>query len=225
LLLALAAVAIILGISIASLVVVYPYLEEQYFGPAPIWHPFGPVFTSSGQLASESCSLENLQGVLQGVGGYGKLSANSVVLCSFHGATYEGLFGTDCNLTPTGPIPSINGTLIPYEGCVLSTAPLNYTFTGIYTLGAKSSESIAVYSNRTIVANMTPTETWKSFHCSLTSDNVTKSNGAITCEYLGVLYAAGSITQRCNLGTAIEVYGVPVPVAACNLDRSDRVVP
>ncbi|HZW85026.1 MAG TPA: hypothetical protein VFE91_03880, partial [Nitrososphaerales archaeon] len=75
-------VGVLVAVAIVSFAILYPYLEENYFGPAPVWHPFSGVFESSGQLASESCSLSDLQPVLGGVAGIGKLTPNSVVTCS-----------------------------------------------------------------------------------------------------------------------------------------------
>jgi hypothetical protein len=219
----LVAVGLAVVVAVASLVVAYPFLEEEYFGPAPVWHPFSGVFDGSGQLASEGCSLKDLQPVLAGVGGIDRVTATSVVVCSFHGTSYVGYYGTDCNLNPTGPIPSINGSQIPFDGCVLSTAPLNYTFTGIFNLDAKSNNSIQIYSAQRIIANMTPAQSWKTYGCSLKTDNMTKSNEPLACRYMGVVYLASDVLQTCNLGTPIQVYGVPIPSGSCNLERSETV--
>src|SRR5271157_4791721 len=110
------AAAITVGIVVASFAILYPYLEENYFGPAPLWHSFDGVFTSSGQLAMESCSVGDLQPVLAGVGGVGRLQPMSVVSCSYHSSSYVGFYGFDCNSNPSSQVPSVNGSEVPYEG-------------------------------------------------------------------------------------------------------------
>jgi DnaJ domain len=211
-----AAVAIVVAALFAS-----PYLVQQYYGPAPVWHSFSGVFDASGQLTKEGCSLQNVQHVINGYGSV--ITATTVVACSYHGSPYTGYYGTDCNLQASGRIPSINGTLVPYNGCVLSTAPLSSIFSTIFTLGGKTNSSIPIYSNRVVIANMTPTDNWSAYRCSLTSDNATRTDGPLICTYLGVRYEAANILQLCNLGTPIQVNGVPVPSGSCNMQRSEVV--
>jgi len=220
-----AIIAVAAVLVIGSLVVLFPSTFLSEFGPAPVWHPFGGVFSSSGELASEDCSLGNLQPILGGTSAE-KMTPQSTVSCSYHGQNYQGVIGTDCNLTPTGPIPSINGTLVPYDGCVLSYAPLNYMFSGLFNLTAKAtSVSLVVYSNQAVLANITTTAAWKNYHCSMTSDNRTKTNGPMSCYYLGVPYsAAAGVVTVCYLRTAIQVNGVAIPQGACMLQRSEPVV-
>ena len=210
---------------IGSLVVLFPSTFLSEFGPAPVWHSFGGVFSSSGELASEDCSLGNLQPILGGINGVQKMTSQSTISCSYHGQDYQGVVGTDCSLTPTGPIPSINGTLVPYDGCVLSYAPLNYMFSGLFNLTAKATNtSLAVYSNQAVLANITTTEAWRNYHCSMTADSKTKTNGPISCYYLGVLYSTTNAATFCKFLTPIQVNGVAIPQGACMLQRSEAVL-
>jgi len=219
-----AIIGIVAVLIIGSLVVLFPSTFLPGSGPAPVWHPFGGVFSSSGELASEDCSLGNLQPILGGTNAQ-KLTPQSTVSCSYVGQNYQGVIGTDCNLTPTGPIPSINGTQIPYDGCVLSYAPLNYIFSGLFNLTAKAtSASLTVYSNQAVLANITTTAAWKNYHCSMTSDNRTRTNGPMSCYYLGVPYsAAAGVVTVCEFRTPIQVNGVAIPQGACMLQRSETV--
>jgi len=211
--------AIMVGILIASFAVLYPYLEENYFGPAPLWHSFDNAFTNSGQLAIESCSVGDLQPVLGGVNGVGKLVATSVVSCSFHGSSYIGLYGYDCNSNPSSVL-TVNGTDVSYEGCVLSRAPLNYTFVDIFTIGGTHNVT-AIYNSGKSVANITDTGSWKSFGCVMPSNNVTKTTGPLSCLYAGVKYVGFDVTQKCNVVAPVDVGGTPIPSGSCNLERVD----
>ena len=217
-------IAIAAVLIVGSLVVLFPPTFLGEFGPAPVWHPFGGVFSSSDGLASEDCSLGNLQPVLGGLNA-GKMTPQSTVSCSYHGQNYQGVVSTDCNLTPTGPIPSINGTLVPYDGCVLSYAPLNYMFSGLFNLTAKATNaSLAVFSNQAVLANITTTAAWKNYHCSMTSDNKTKTNGPMSCYYLGIPYSTTDPVMVCKFRTPIQVNGVAIPQRACMLQRSETAV-
>ena len=219
-----AIIAIAAILVVGSLVVLFPSTFLSQFGPAPVWHPFGGVFSSSGELASEGCSLGNLQPILGGTSAE-RLTPQSTVSCSYHGQNYQGMVGTDCNLTPTGPIPSVNGALVPYDGCVLSYAPLNYVFSGVFNVIARATNtSLVVYSNQAVLANITTTAAWKNYHCSMTPDNTTKTNGPISCYYLGVPYSATDIVAACEFLTPIQVNGVAIPQGACMLQRSESVV-
>jgi len=211
--------ALVVGLLVASLAFLYPYLEANYFGPAPAWHPFTSVFSVTGQVTSDSCSVGDLQPVVGGLGV--ELTVRSVVTCSFHGAAYLGYFGFDCNVSPLGPPRSVNGSQIPYEGCILGQAPLNYTFVGLFSSGPRTNGSIAIYSNDKVVANITATQAWKSFSCSLRSDNATKSNGPLTCYYDGEQYLGVGVLQSCDMLNPVQVNGVPIPNDSCNLERSD----
>jgi hypothetical protein len=134
------------------------------------------------------------------------------------------VIGTDCNLTPTGPIPLINGTLVPYDGCVLSYAPLNYMFSGLFNLTAQATNaSLVVYSNQAVLANITQTAAWKNYHCSMTSDSKTKTNGLMSCYYLGVTYSTPDPVTDCRFQVPIQVNGVAVPQGACMLQRSETI--
>ena len=216
-----AIVAIVVILIVGSLVVLFPSAFLEEFGPAPVWHPFGGVFSSSGDLASEDCSLGNLQAVIGGLNG-GRLTPLSTVSCSYHGQNYQGVVGTDCNLTPTGPIPSINGTLVPYDGCVLSYAPLDNLFTGLFNLTSTATNaSLVVYSDGAVLANITTTAAWASYRCSMTSDNTTKTNGPMTCYFLGIPYSVTEPVQVCKFNTPIQVNGVAIPEGACMLQRSE----
>lgn len=214
-------VGVLVALAIVSFAILYPYLEENYFGAAPVWHPFSGIFDSSGQFISESCSLSGLQPILGGIAGIGRIVPTSVVACGFHGGTYLGHFGTDCNTTPTGVIPSVNGTEIPYGGCVLSLAPLNITINGLFKV--QSNGSMPIYVNQKIVANITSTATWKSNRCTITINNQTKADGPLTCLYLGTPYTSSDFVATCNIGTPIQVDGIPIPNGGCNLVRSETV--
>jgi hypothetical protein len=218
-LVAIAVGALIVGLLVASLAVLYPYLEANYFGAAPVWHPFNSVFSSSGQVISDSCSVKDLQPIFGGMGA--EITVWSVVSCSFHGATYLGYFGFDCNVSPSGPPRSINGSLVPYEGCVLGQAPLNYTFVGVFSLGLRANGSTPIYSNEKVVANITATQAWRSFSCSMKTDNISKSNGPMTCDYDGAQYSSTAILQSCDILNPVQVNGIPIPNDSCNLQRSD----
>jgi len=208
---------------VASLIALFPSTFLEEFGPAPVWHPFGGVFSTSDELTSEDCSLGNLVPVIGGLNG-GTMTPQSTVSCSYHGQNYQGVVGTDCNLTPTGPIPSINGTLVPYDGCVLSYAPLDYIFSGLFNMTERATNaSLAVYSNQAVLANITTTVAWKNYHCSMTSDNRTKTNGPMSCHYLGIPYSTTDVVAACNFQTPIQVNGVAVPHGACMLQRSEAV--
>jgi hypothetical protein len=218
-----AIIGIVAVLVVGGVVVLFPSTFLGQFGPAPVWHPFGGVFTSSSDLASEDCSLGNLQPILEGLNG-AKITPQSTVSCSYHGQNYQGVIGTDCNLTPTGPIPSINGTLIPYDGCVLSYAPLNYMFSGLFNLTAKATNtSLAVYSNQAVFANITTTAAWKNYRCSMSSDNMTKTNGPMSCYYLGIPYSITEPVAVCDFQTPIQVNGMAIPRGACMLQRSENV--
>jgi len=209
---------------VGSLIIFFPSIFLSEFGPAPVWHPFGGVFTSSGELAAEDCSLGNLQPILGGTSAE-RMTSQSTVSCPYHGQNYQGVIGMDCNLTPTGPIPSINGTLIPYDGCVLSYAPLNYMFSELFNLTTRAtSSSLAVYSNQAVLANITTTAAWKNYHCSMNSDNKTRTNGPLSCSYLGIPYTTTDPATVCEFGTPVQVNGVAIPQGACMLQRSESVV-
>lgn len=195
---------------------------EAYFGPAPTWHSFAGVFDNQGQLATESCSLQNLGPGPLGIGTL--VTAETTVVCTYHGASYVGYYLRDCNLKANGPAYSINGEYIPFDGCILSTLPMNSIFHGLFTLSDKTTNgTIQVYSNLKVVANMTPSNNWKDLQCSLATNNITKTNGPMGCTYMGTPYVSLNILQDCNFGTPIQVNGVPVPQDSCSLQRSEVV--
>jgi len=219
-------IAVVVGLAItvglgAFVVITSPAFRSE-FGPAPVWHSFGGIFSNSGELVSEDCKVGNTQPILGGINGVQKMTPESTISCSYKGEDYLGVIGTDCNLTPSGPIPSVNGTLIPYDGCVLSFAPLNYLFTGLFiTTTRANSGTLTVYSDNAIVANITIGTAWKNFQCSLASDNMTKSTGSLACSYLGVPYVSTNFTTACNFGNPIQVNGVAIPYGGCMLQRSE----
>jgi len=216
--LALGVIVIVVGVSTYAAL---PSIES-YFGPAQTWHSFSGVFDSQGQLATESCSMQNFGPGFVGIGH--TITAATIVVCTYHGASYTGYYDTDCNVVANGPAYSINGTVIPFDGCVLSVLPLNNIFSGLFTLNSKQmNDSIQIYSNQKVIANMTPSLNWKEYRCSLVTDNVTKTNGPLTCAYSGTPYLASDVVQDCNLGTPIQVNGVPVPQDSCNLQRAEAV--
>ena len=219
------AVGLILVLAVGTFVVLFPSVLLNRFGQAPVWHAFGGVFSSSGQLASEDCSVQNTQPILGGINGGQQLTPESLVVCSFRGQTYQGVIQTDCNLVPTGPIPSINATLIPYDGCVLSYAPLNFLFQGLFNVTRKANgTSVAVYSDQVILANITTRSGWKDSRCSMVSDNITKTNGPLVCYYLGIPFSGSNLPMACNFGIPIQVNGVPVSQGSCMLQRSETPV-
>lgn len=222
-LIAIAVGVLVVGLLVASLLVLYPYLEENYYGPAPAWHTFNPVFSSSGQVVSEACSLNDLQPILGGVGGVGRPTQTSVVICSFHGASYSGYYGYDCNQPPSGLTLSVNGSVVPPDGCVLGQTPLNYTFVNLFTFGPKTNVSIAIFSGDKVSANLTLTQSWKSFACYIRTNNITRSNGPLSCQYLGVKYLATDVLQACDITRAVRINGNPIPQDSCNLERADLV--
>jgi len=216
------AIVVIVLLVVVAIVVVFPSDIKDLFAPAPVWHSFSSVFDVSGTLVLESCSLENLQPIIGGLGG--TVTPTSVVVCSYRGADYFGYYGTDCNLMPSGPIPVINGTKVPYDGCVLSTAPLNYMMIGIFTISNEpSNKSIQIWSNHKQIADISPTGNWTGSHCSLKPSNATVSVGTLRCTYLGIPFITSSVLTDCNLGAPIQVNGVPVPGGSCDLQRSEVV--
>ena len=56
-----AIIAVAAVLILGSLVVLFPSTFLSEFGPAPVWHSFGGVFYNTDELASEDCSLGNLQ--------------------------------------------------------------------------------------------------------------------------------------------------------------------
>jgi hypothetical protein len=217
----LVAVAAIVAIVVASFAFLYPYLETNYFGPAPLYHSFDGVFTNSGQLAIESCSLGDTQPVLQGVGGVGRPVAFSVISCAFHSASYVGFYGINCNLNPSTQAPVVNGSQVPYDGCVLGRAPLNYTFTGVFSMAGASHNATDIYNAGKSIANITLTDSWRSFGCWMPVNNVTRTDGPVSCLYEGVEYVGFSVIQRCNVVASVEAGGSSIPPGSCNLERSD----
>lgn len=213
-------ISFLIGILVvASIVVVLVEVSQQ--SPVTAWHAFNGVFDNNAVLVTEDCNVQGLNTPLGGVG-VGKVYSGTVVTCSYRGTSYTGYFGNDCNMQKNGPIPSVESILVPYEGCVLGQAPLTYDFEGIFTLGAKSNTTIQVYSQQKVIANMTPSSAWKSFQCSLASDNLTRSNGPMSCKYLAVPYQA-NVIGACNLGSPIAVEGTPVPADSCVLARAESV--
>jgi len=220
--LVLACVAIVAVIIVASFAVAVPMLEENYFSPAPVWRTFGGVFDNSGTLVLEGCSLQNTQQVLPGIG-IGRAVQSTIVICSYHGGTYTGYYGTDCNMLAAGPVVIVNGAPVPLGGCELSTAPLNIVLHQVFVLGKGSNRSIVVYSNRKPAANMTPAGNWTAYGCSLKTSNVTMTNGPLNCIYMTTPYTAPDVLQNCNMGTPITINAVTVPPDSCYLERSEIV--
>lgn len=192
--------------------------SQSSTGELPIWHTFDNVFNanclpttcySGGSYVSSNCEL-----------------VGSVLTCTYKGTAYHGYFELGltapyCNISPSGVIPEMNGTLIPYLGCVLSRAPVNYLFSDLYTLsGSGSSISMwgplegGYYTEVTVY----PTEDFQLYSCSYTSQ-LWVGSGELTCNYLGMVYS-GATPSVCNLGTPIQLNGEPIPAGACMLQRN-----
>ena len=209
-------------IAVASATYLLPAVENEYFSPAPVWRTFSGVFDSSGTLALEGCSLQNTQQVLPGIG-IGRAVQSTIVICTFRGGTYTGYYGKDCNMLAAGPVVIVNGAPVPLGGCELSQAPLNIVLHQIFTLGKGSARSMVVYQNKKAVANMTTAGNWTTYGCALETSNLTRTNGPLTCSYMGTPYTAPDILLNCNMGATITVNSVTVPPNSCYLERSEAV--
>ena len=142
--------------------------------------------------------------------------SSGLLTCSYGGSPYYGYVGlgasvTYCNISPNGAIPNVNGTLVPYLGCVLSRAPLTQLFSDLYTLSG-SGPSISMWGTSMNQVTVFPTANFQTYSCSY------QPMGTLTCNYLGMTYSGGT-TNACNLGTPIQVNGEPVPSDACVLQR------
>ena len=217
-----ASVVVAAVIAVASVVVLVPAIEQEYFSPAPVWRTFDGVFDSSGTLVLEGCSLQNTQQVIPGIG-IGRAVESTIVICSYHGGTYTGYYGTDCDMLAAGPVVVVNGAAVPLGGCELSLAPLNIVLHEVFTLGKGSNRTIAIYSNGQAVANMTPTGNWTAYDCSLKTSNLTRTDGPLSCTYMGTPYEASDVIQNCNMGPSVTVNAVTVPRNSCYLERSEVV--
>ena len=216
-------VVIILAVAalvVVSSVVIGIFYLGEYAGPSPVWNTFNGVFDSGGAAAREDCPVTNLLPNI--VGSRTIIWSGSVVTCTYHGFPYIGYVGTDCFTRGSSSDPYINGTSVPNQGCVLSRAPLNNTFTDIFTFsGSTSSKSVQVYASNKVVANITGTSNWVANHCSFSSNNSTKTNGEMKCVLLGVTYGTSDILRFCNVSGGLQVNGVPVPQGSCILPRVD----
>lgn len=194
-------------------------------GEAPIWHTFTNVF-------DPNCNPNNC------ASNYYPVSSNcsygtSVLTCTYDGTTYYGYetlpytltLLPDCNVRPNSVIPQVNGTSVPYLGCVLSRAPITRVFSNLYTLNGSGPQiSLAGSSGNQVIVY--PTETFKSDSCSFQSTGgiangvwYPGASGILTCSYLGFTYT-GATPSTCHLGTPIQVNGQPVPSDSCVLTRN-----
>jgi len=170
----------------------------------PIWHTFDNVF---GADCNPSNCASNSYAVSSDCG----LDVNFLLTCHYEGTPYYGSFFDYCNTQPNGVIPSVNGTLVPYLGCVLSRAPITKLFSDLYSLsGQGSSISMVGYSGNNVTVFLTPNFRLNS--CSY-------QYGYVSCDYLGIVYS-GQTSNVCNLGTPIQVSGASVPAGACVLQRN-----
>jgi hypothetical protein len=134
---------------------------------------------------------------------------------------YIGYVLTDCDFQPTGPIPSINGTLVPYLGCELSYAPLQRIFTGLFNVTSHSKSSIPVFQGSKIIVNITLASNLMAQDCAYQPSADARENGIFVCKYLGISYATSDIIQDCNFGIPIQVNGIPIPQDSCMADRRE----
>jgi hypothetical protein len=172
----------------------------------PDWQTFSNIFPSS-------CNPGNCYS------NYYSTSSNctydgSVLTCSYQGTAYYG-FLYDCNLHPNGAIPQVNGESVPYLGCILGKAPINWTFSNIYTLSGQG-QSYTVWAPLNSQgyiqqATMYPTSSFQTYSCSVNPNT-------ITCSYLGASYS-GTPAGDCNLGTPVQINGQPIPSGSCILQR------
>jgi len=223
--------ALALVLIVASVTVIIPHLRSSQSGPPQLWHSFAGVFINyqplstnpNSLLASTDCNLTSAQIITEGLLSHAAIDPNVPIVCSFQSQTYQGIIGTDCNLSPTGVIPSINGSQIPYNGCVLSYAPLSYIFSGLFNAKSTATNtSIAVFSNHVIIANITTTSTWRNYGCSMVSDDQNKTNGPISCFYLGIPYSAINLATSCSFKAPVLANGVEIPQGGCVLQRSEQ---
>ncbi len=214
------AIAAALSILLLSgLVYEAPTIEDALsIGPVPVWHSFPGVFDGSHTLASEDCELQHTLPGIQGIP-TDNIGPQTTVTCAFHSTSYIGYVMKDCDLQPTGPIPSVNATLVPYLGCELSYAPLQSVFSGLFVANANG--SIPVYENSKVVANISLASTMGPQGCSYHPASVARVNGVFVCNYMGIAYVATNIIQDCNVGTPIQVNGVPIPTGGCMADRGE----
>lgn len=194
-------------------------------GEAPVWHIFTNVFDTS-------CNPGNC------FSNYYAVSSNcnygaSILTCNYNGAVYYGYEYSpstsallpDCNVRPNGVIPQVNGTPVPYLGCILSRAPITQLFSNLYTLSGSGSQiSMADSSGNQVIVY--PTGVFQSDSCTYQSMGGIvngywnpNGSGTLTCTYLGTTYS-GVTPSTCNLGTPIQVNGQPVPSDSCVLTRS-----
>jgi hypothetical protein len=176
----------------------------------PIWHTFDNVFNSN-------CNPDNCLSAYYTVSSGCDLGT-TVLTCSYAGTSYYGYIELGasvqyCNLQPNGAIPEVNGTLVPYLGCVLSRAPLNFLFSNLLTLSG-SGNSIQMWAGSFgPQVTVYPTENYQRYSCSY------QGSGAMNCDYQGSVYS-GTSFDYCNIGTAIQVNGEPVPLGDCLLPRN-----
>ena len=192
---------------------------------APIWHTFTNVFEagcnpvncgSNYYIVSSNCN-------------YG----TNTLTCSYDGIAYYGYGGAlstpvamvYCNLNPNGVIPQVNGTSVPYLGCILSRAPITQTFSGLYTLSGSGSQISMADSNGNQIP-VYPTSVFQSDSCSYQSTGGVVNgfwspdgSGILTCVFLGMSYS-GETPSTCNLGIPIQVNGQAVPQDSCILTRN-----
>lgn len=215
-----AAVVVVVILIVSSIVFLLPYLMSAFnTGPAPVWRSFA-VFDQNGELATESCRADNLQGGFGGL--FSRISPESVITCSYNGQDYKGKVGTDCNIAPNGPAPRVNGTLVPFDGCTMTFAPLQQLFSDIFVVtGNGSSTSLPVYSSHAVLAWINKTSGWKANHCALLVNNETKNDGQLVCYYLGVPYSGAPPASACTFKAQVQVNGVAVPPGGCILQRSE----
>ncbi len=215
-----AAVAAVCVVVVAALYYGVPVAEGIIFpGPAPVWHTFLSVFNTNEIEVSGACSLQDTVSVL-GLP-TSDLGPHTTVSCSYRGQSYIGDVSTDCDLQGTGTILSVSGTLVPYLGCRLSYAPFLMTFSGLYTLAGQGNDSVHVYQGDAILANLTLVSNLRSEGCSYQDAASARTNGIFVCTYLGIPYTTPSVLQDCNLGTPIQVSGIPAPTGGCVFQRNE----
>jgi hypothetical protein len=193
--------------------------SQSSIGELPMWRTFDNVFNAN-------CLPTNCFGVSNYVSSNCELEG-AVLTCTYEGTAYYGYFESGgsvqyCNVLSNGVIPEVNGILVPYLGCVLSRAPIAYLFSDLYTLSGSGS-SISMmgpleggYLNYVTVY---PTDNFQWYSCSVQMNGLGLPTGTLTCNYLGSVYS-GTTSSLCNLGTPVQINGVPIPADACMLQRN-----
>jgi hypothetical protein len=82
---------------------------------------------------------------------------------------------------------------------------------------------MSIYSGGKSVANITLTQAWKNLGCTLESNNITKTNGPLSCRYQGVRYVSENVLGSCDIMGTVMMGKQSIPQDSCNLERPDLV--